>query len=430
MTIRESRGISGSLRARSVSGYLERSSILTADGSLFSVKQDMPQPHSRVQPVMPLPKLLFVRQKFSRFGGGELILDRTISALAQKGIPVSIAAREWEPREGVEFLPCDPPRAPRSSRDSRFAKAACDLVAKTHNTLVQSHERLACCDIYRAGDGVHAAYLAHRAKGLGFIRRFFQNISAYHRDVMRLERKMFASDRLKAVIVNSQMVADEIVAHFQYPRERIHLIPNGIDLSRFGEQALASARGETRMNLGIPGSRKVLVIVGSGYERKGVAQAIKALARCANGAHILIIGHDKRISRYEALAERLNIREQVRFLGRQENVLPFLAAADAMILPSVYDPFPSAVLEGFAAGLPVITSETCGARDIACELDPGLVRRANDIKGLAQAISIALKLSENPETAKRARAIAARFDMDKMVQKMLSLYEALEKRKS
>jgi len=385
----------------------------------------MPQPPETVQPVMPLPKIAFIRQRFSRFGGGELILDRTIAALAARGVPLTLIAREWEPREGVTFQRCDPPRSPRASRDSRFARAACDLVAALPDTLVQSHERVPCCDIYRAGDGVHAAYLAHRARGMGFFKRLFQNFSAYHGDVTALERTMFAGPRLKAVIVNSEMVADEIVTHFGYPRERIHHIPNGIDLSRFDSATLVALREETRSRLGFSGARKVFVIVGSGYERKGVAQAIQALAQSKSGAGLIVIGHDKNVSRYEKLAARLRVGGDVRFPGKQSDVLPYLAAADAMILPSIYDPFPSSVLEGLAAGLPVITSETSGARDIVRELDGGLVRDANDIDGLAQAITIALALSGKADTKQRARAIAARFDMNAMVERMLALYQSL-----
>lgn len=386
---------------------------------------DMPQPASSVQPVMPPPKLAFVRQKFSRFGGGELILNRTIEALTKRDAAISIIAREWQPHEGVAFRRCDPKRSPRNSRDSRFAKAACEIIAGMPGTIVQSHERIPCCDIYRAGDGVHAAYLAHRARSLGPLRRFFQNVSGYHRDVLRLERQLFASSRLKAVIVNSAMVAEEIVSHFSYPRERIHLIPNGIDLARFDAAALAHLRGETRTRIGLANGRKTLIIVGSGYERKGVAQAIEALARGRSGAALLVIGHDKRVSRYRAVARKLRIASDVHFLGRQENVVPYLAAADAMILPSIYDPFPSAALEAFTAGLPVITSDTCGARDIARELDRGLVRNANDIAGLAAAIDTALALSDKPETEKRAREIASRFDMNRMAERMLALYEQI-----
>lgn len=390
----------------------------------------MPQQSSSVQPVTQLPKLTFVRQKFSRYGGGELILNRTLEALGKRGVPISIIAREWVPQEGLAFHRCDPSRTPRSSRDSRFAKAACAIISSMQGTLVQSHERLACCDIYRAGDGVHAAYLAQRARGMGALKRLFQNISGYHRDVMRLEREMFASPRLRAVIVNSQMVADEIVTHFAYPRERIHLIQNGIDLSRYGETKLKPLRSETKATLKISEGKKVFVLIGSGYERKGVAQAIEALARSGTRATLLVVGHEKRESRYRTLAKRLGIEADVLFLGRQENVLPYLAAADAMILPSIYDPFPSATLEGFAAGLPVVTSEACGARDIAREIDPGLVRDANDIPGLADAIKIALRLSDIPETKQRARAVAARFDTELMADRMLALYEQVAKETS
>ncbi len=383
----------------------------------------MPQPPLTVQPAMSLPKIAFVRQRFSRFGGGELILDRTLSALAKRGADVTLIAREWEAREQVSFLRCDPPRSPRAKRDSRFAQAACDLIATLPDTLVQSHERLGCCDIYRAGDGVHAAYLAQRARGMGTVKRLFQRMSGYHRDVLRLEREMFASPRLKAVIVNAQMIADEIVLHFGYPRERIHLIPNGIDLARFAPETLATLRDETRSILGIDSREKVMVLVGSGYERKGVAPAIEALAKCGWPATLLVIGHEKRVSRYRRLAGYFGGKDRVRFLGRQSEVLPYLAAANAMILPSIYDPFPSATLEGLAAGLPVVTSESCGARDIARELDPGLVRDARDIAGLAEAISVALALSEKADTKARARNIAARFDMNVMVDRMLALYE-------
>ena len=390
----------------------------------------MPQPSSSVQSAMQLPKLVFVRQKFSRFGGGELILNRTVEALAARGVAVSMVAREWEPLKGVEFHRCDPARSPRANRDSRFADSACALIATMPDALVQSHERMPCCDIFRAGDGVHAAYLAHRAKGMGPLKRLFQNLSSYHRDVVRLEREMFASPRLKAVIVNSEMVAGEIVAHFSYPRERIHLIPNGIDLAKFKTEALAVLREESIKKLGIAARRKILVTIGSGYERKGVAQSIEALARSKTNAMLLVIGSEKRQARYEGLAERFGIRDNVVFLGRQENVLPFLAVADAMILPSVYDPFPSAVLEGFAAGFPVVTSESCGARDIVRELSPGLVRDTNDTAGLADAILIALALADKPDTKERARAIASRFEMNAMVEQMLALYEKLGHRQA
>lgn len=382
----------------------------------------MQQAASPVQPVNLPHSIAFVRQQFSHFGGGELMLDRIITALAARGVGVKLIARRWEARPGVAFVPCNPPRFPRGSRDSRFANAACAIVRSGSTTLVQSHERIDCCDIFRAGDGVHAAYLAHRARGMGFAAKLLQKFSAYHRDVLRLERRMFESERLKAVIVNSEMVADEIVAFYGYPQERIHLIPNGIDLDRFNSGKQSELRAATRKRLGVAQDKKVLILVGSGYDRKGLRAAIETLALSGTNAELWVVGRDRRPSHFSKYAARFGIADRLRMLGPQADALPFIQAADAMLLPSIYDPFPSAVLEALATGVPVVTSESCGARDAVRALDAKLVRDAYDTEGLAQAIGHALALAEHPETAARCRAIAAGYGMDAMIDRMLELY--------
>ncbi|HMN51448.1 MAG TPA: amidase family protein [Xanthobacteraceae bacterium] len=277
------------------------------------------------------PSVAFVRQQFSLSGRAELILDRTIPALASHGARISLTARVWRERPGITFLRCESGKFPRATRDSRFAAAACGIVAGLENTLVQSHERIECCDIYRAGDGVHAAYLKRRARTLGAARRFFQNISPYHRDVLRLERRMFAGPRLKAVVVNSKMVADEIVSHFGFPREKIHLVPNGIDLGRFSLPSLADLRKEARADLNLKADAKVLLLLGSGYERKGLPQAIAALAKMGTKAELLVVGRERKPSYYRELASRHGVAGRVHIFGEQADPVPYLAAADATI---------------------------------------------------------------------------------------------------
>jgi len=79
---------------------------------------------------------------------------------------------------------------------------------------------------------------------------------------------------------------------------------------------------------------------------------------------------------------KLGIAARVRFVGGVSDVRPFLAAADAFVLPTLYDPFPNAVLEAMAAGLPVVTSTRCGAAEIVAEGETGFVRDALDIDAL------------------------------------------------
>ncbi len=371
-------------------------------------------------------RIIFVRQQFTPFGGGELILDRTITAMTARGVRVALLARSWTGREDIEFIRCDPPRFPRIWREIRFAHAACERLGHESGSIVQAHERIPCCDVFRAGDGVHAAYLENRARGMTKLARLAQWLDPYHRSVLRLERALFLNQRLQAVLANSTMVADEIVRHFSFPRERIHLVSNGIDLTRFHPEARAEHRAKARKRLGVDKSRPVILFIGSGYKRKGLAAAIAALAVSRIDAELWVIGGDRRPNTYAAQASRAGLAPtRLRLIGPVTDPLPYYAGADVLILPAVYDPFPSTVIEALACGLPVVTSTGCGARDAVARLDPGLVRDQRDLDGLAEALRRALDLAAKPATIDQARSIASEYGIDAMIERMLPIYAEL-----
>jgi len=83
---------------------------------------------------------------------------------------VTVLAREWTGDPG-RVIRCDPFHIGRLWRDWSFARAVCREIARRPFDFVQSHERIACCDIYRAGDGVHAQWLHNRRAILGPLAR-------------------------------------------------------------------------------------------------------------------------------------------------------------------------------------------------------------------------------------------------------------------
>jgi len=385
----------------------------------------MPYSNPSVQP-KNAPKIVFVRQQFSRFGGAELILDRILAALVARSYKVALLARSWhEDRTGVEFIRCDPPKLLRSMRETMFARAACRTIERMPDALVQAHERIPCCDIFRAGDGVHAAYLEQRRRAESALGKIATQLSLFHRNTLKLERQMFSSPRLKTVIVNSEMVAEDLVRQYGYPRERIHFIPNGIDLQRFSPDARARFRVETRNKLGIALDRTVALFIGSGFERKGLSVAIETVAKFGSEVTLIVVGRDRSPRKFIALARRVGLGQRFHLVGPVNDPLPYYAAADALILPSMYDPFPSTVIEALACGLPVVTTMGCGARDIVRKLDPALVRDVLDSEGLHEALARAFVLAAKPQTMTAARKIAEEFGIDPMVERMLALYETL-----
>lgn len=371
-------------------------------------------------------RLAIVRQRYTPYGGAERFVERALDALAARGVQLTLVTRRWpdggDPR--ITPLVVDPPYLGRTLRDRSFARAACAALAGLPATLVQSHERIPCCDIYRAGDGVHAVWVDERRRDASAMQRLALTASPYHRYVMAAERRMFASPRLEAVICISRMVQGEIHERFGLPLERLPVIYNAIDPAVFNP-GLAAERDATRKRLGIPREACVFLLVGSEYARKGVGRALEALARVPTPAHLLVVGRDRHPERYDALAHRLRVASRVTFAGPQKDPRPFYGAADAFILPTLYDALSNAVLEALACGLPVVTSDRCGAGELVREHQAGRITPARDIEAIAAAMQELMDADVRAGMATRAVAAMAGLTPPAMAGRLVALYERL-----
>jgi len=239
-------------------------------------------------------RVALIRQRYTPFGGAERFIESALAALIERNVAVTLYTREWPETDLhlMEPIVVDPFHVGRLWRDWGFARAACRAVARGSADLVQSHERLLCCDIFRAGDGVHAAWLEEKNRDAGALARLATRWSPYHRYVQRMERRMFAQPSLSAVICNSAMVKDEIRARFGVAEERLHVIYNAVDCDAYSP-ALRAHREPLRAQLGIPQDAVLFLLVGSGYERKGVATALAALANVPGARLVVIAGRQR-----------------------------------------------------------------------------------------------------------------------------------------
>ncbi|MDP5239149.1 glycosyltransferase family 4 protein [Uliginosibacterium sp. 31-16] len=376
--------------------------------------------------------LAIVRQAYNPYGGAERFVERAIRALGGDKVQVTLITRKWEgdPRPGLSVQLLAAPRLSRLLRDMSFSRSVRSLI-KTHVfDLVQSHERIPGCDIFRAGDGIHASWLEQRARTLGPIGRFLQRISPWHRYILRMEDRMFRDPKLRAVICNSEMVRQDIAHRYPLLASKLHVIHNGIDLENFHPGLRARHREAIREQLDVPDCTPVIVYVGSGFERKGVPQLIEALAQPAlQNAQLWVIGKDKLTRRLQRKAAALGVASQVRFLGPKKEVAPYLGAADVFALPTLYDPMPNAALEALAAGLPVLTSTSSGAAELVRLGENGERVDALDIPGMATALSRLLAASHDPAQqaaiSAAARASVAHMSNETMAAELVALYRQL-----
>jgi len=349
-------------------------------------------------------KFALVRRGYSPSGGAERYLLRFADALRDAGHqPLLIASPQWpaEAWNGERItLQADGPRA--------FADALRKVDPRSHCDLVFSLERVWDCDAYRAGDGVHRAWLDRRRLFEAPWRSWFRSLQSRHREILELERAVFDPNAASRIIIaNSRMVADEITRFFGVPPGRIRVIYNGLPPAR----DTADRRAATRQSLGLAESDFAILFAGSGWERKGLRFAIEAVNRTRD-AQLLVAGAGKR--------NALPSSAHTRFLGEVTGIRDLMEAADLFLLPTIYDPFSNACLEAMAAGLPVITTQANGFAEV---MRPGLDGEAlpnpADIPALAAAIE-KWRALETPATRASRREEARRHTIVENVRQTLA----------
>jgi UDP-glucose:(heptosyl)LPS alpha-1,3-glucosyltransferase len=358
-------------------------------------------------------KVAIVRQRYSPYGGAERFVARALPALERAGIDVALISRNQQGWGARRFLRVDPFHAGNLWRDWSFARAARSAWRREHFDVVQSHERIPGCDVYRAGDGVHRRWLELRREAAGPLERLGMALNPYHHYTKDAERRMLEHPRLRAVICNSKMVRDEIRRGFRIAPEKLHVIYNGVDLEHFHPRERARLREAARAELGCGPREMVFAFVGSGFSRKGLDAAIAALGQ---GPHwLVVVGRDR---------PRPGTNPRIKFVGGRDDPRPYYAAADCFLLPTRYDPFPNTVLEAMAMGLPAIVSSRCGAAEV---IEPGVngwVCEPDDVAGLARLMAQAERAAV-PGMGAAARATAERFGIDAMARQLVELYRTL-----
>jgi len=114
-----------------------------------------------------LLRVAVVRQRYTPHGGAERFVQNMLETLQEhSNIEITIITRKWKGNKKRKFkvIECNPFYLGRLWRDWSFYRNACNTLNKHQFDLIQSHERILCADIYRAGEGVHREWLRQRKR--------------------------------------------------------------------------------------------------------------------------------------------------------------------------------------------------------------------------------------------------------------------------
>jgi glycosyltransferase involved in cell wall biosynthesis len=218
-----------------------------------------------------------------------------------------------------------------------------------------------------------------------------------------------------------------LVAEALRPRFRFHVagedqpklavIHNGVELEV--PAALELQRAALRARLNVQPGTAVMAAVGRVEPLKGTEVLLEALSRLPRGCRdyrLLLVGPVDATYRekLQGLAERLQLAGRVEFVGYQASVQPWIAVADILVHPSIYEAFPRVILEAMVLSKPVVASRVGGVAEAVVDGETGLLVPAEDPDALATALARCLtdvSLRERMGKAGRER-VAASFSAE------------------
>jgi glycosyltransferase involved in cell wall biosynthesis len=232
-----------------------------------------------------------------------------------------------------------------------------------------------------------------------------------------------------ALVAVSPQVRDDLVALGVAPAERFVVVRLGIELDERVAPEL-NGRDETRRYLGISGDRFAVGWIGRMTAVKrtdDVLIAFKRLRDSGVDAVLCMVGDGPDRVLLERRARELGVTRDMVFLGYQEDVAPFYAAFDALVLPSENEGTPVSVIEALAAELPVVATRVGGVPDVVTDGEDGFLVEAGATDDLAERLG---RLARDPELRARMgkkgrERVLPRYAVERLVDDVDELYRSL-----
>lgn len=193
------------------------------------------------------------------------------------------------------------------------------------------------------------------------------------------------------LVGNTRGIVDYLVEQ-GWPADRVHYLPNFV--------AVADVPPVPRASLNTPDGVPLLLSMGRLHANKAFDVLIEAMVEVKD-THLWIAGEGPERLSLETLAYNRGVDDRVRFLGWRQDISALLRACDVYVCPSRHEPLGNVVIEGWAAGKPVVSAASQGPTELITHGENGLLVPVDDAQGLAAALNDVLS---EPDTVERLSA--------------------------
>jgi L-malate glycosyltransferase len=229
------------------------------------------------------------------------------------------------------------------------------------------------------------------------------------------------------LLVNSEAIRDRIIDHSSTAPGKIRVIKNGI---LEASESRANAREQLCRDLGIESDAKLIGAVARLQPVKGhrfLIEAVAMVLRNQPDAYLVLVGDGPLRTEIEAQCAALGISNRVHLLGDRTDVTRLVSAFDLLVLASLHEGLPNAVMEAMAASVPVVATAVGGTRELIEDGVTGYLVPPANSQALADRIGFALGDQEHHAqiiSAARRRVTSA-FGIERMVESVEALYDEL-----
>jgi glycosyltransferase involved in cell wall biosynthesis len=314
-------------------------------------------------------------------------------------------------------------------RDLRAVYHLAQLIRELRPQILHTHTAKA------GAIGRLAALLAGSARPPIIVHTFHGHVLRGYFDPLRsslfrlLER--WLARRTTALVAVSPEVRDDLVALGIAPRERFTVVRLGIELDKRVGAVDGDTQGrETRRLLGITPDRFVVGWIGrmTGVKRTDdVLLAVRLLREHGVDAVLCMVGDGPDRDAVERRAHELGIVRDSLFLGYQDEVAPYYAAFDALILPSANEGTPVSAIEALAGGRPVVATRVGGVPDVVRDGVDGFLVEPGDVDAMADRLA---RLASDPKLRHRMgeagrASVHERYSVERLLDDVDRLYRTL-----
>jgi UDP-glucose:(heptosyl)LPS alpha-1,3-glucosyltransferase len=302
--------------------------------------------------------LSFLIYSYFPFGGLQRDFLRVAKECLSRGHNITVYTLSWDGviPDGINVILAPVTTRNRIKRNQAYTEWVRTVLSQRDDSLVIGFNKMPFLDIYFAAD---PCFMEKATEQRGFYYKF----TARYKHFKEYEESVFAASQRTEVLTLSPLQRTAFEKYYPDCTPRLHQVPPGISIDRKVNIIDKKIGIQLRSDLGLATTTKLLLQVGSGFRIKGVDRSLRAMAALPKpqleNCHYLLIGQDNP-DRYLRLAKKLGIAEQCTVLGGRDDIPKFLAAADLLLHPAYSESAGYMLLEATIAGLPVLTTSTCG----------------------------------------------------------------------